>query len=79
MPIGIATWLEAGRTGFKSRQRQEIFIFSFRLWGPPSLLSNGFRALYHRQGCEDENSPPSSAELNKCWNYISTPQNAFMA
>jgi hypothetical protein len=53
-----------------------------RLWGPPSLLYNGYQGLFHwevmRLGCEADHSPPCSAEVKNAWSYISTPQYAFM-
>jgi hypothetical protein len=54
-----------------------------RLWGPPTLLSNGYQRLFpwgvKRPGREADNSPPSSAEVKKAWSYTSTPQYVFMA
>jgi len=40
------------------------------LWGPPSLLSNGYRWLF---------PPQSSAEVKNAWSYTSTPQYVFIA
>jgi hypothetical protein len=53
-----------------------------RLWGLPSLLSNGYRGLFARvkqQGREADHLPPASAEAKKMWIYTSTPPYAFMA
>jgi hypothetical protein len=40
-----------------------------RLWGPPSLLSNGYpedlSPVVKRQGREADHSPPTSAEVKK--------------
>jgi hypothetical protein len=44
-----------------------------RLWGPPNLLSNGYRRPLKRQGREAAHSPPASAEVKKMWIYTSTP------
>jgi hypothetical protein len=46
-----------------------------RLWGPPSLLSNGYRK---RPGREADHSPLTSAEVKKMWIYAFTPPYAFM-
>jgi hypothetical protein len=52
-----------------------------RLWGPPSLLYNGYRGSFpgvKRPRREADHSPPTSAEVKKIWIYISTPPYAFM-
>jgi hypothetical protein len=52
-----------------------------RLWGPPSLLSNGYGALssgVKRQVREADHSTPSSAEVKKTWLYTSTTPYALM-
>jgi hypothetical protein len=52
------------------------------LWGPLSLLSNGYRgALFpgvKRPGREADHSPPTSAEVKKTWVYTSTPPYVYM-
>jgi len=47
-----------------------------RLWGPPSVLSNGYRVLspgIKRPDRETNNSLPSSVEFKNAWSYTSTP------
>ena len=47
-----------------------------RLWGPPSLLLNGYRVSFPRVKWplrEVNHSPPSSAEVKNKWSYTSTP------
>jgi hypothetical protein len=49
--IGIETRLQAGLPGFESRQGLGIFSSlprPYRRWGPPNLLSNGYRMLLTR-------------------------------
>jgi hypothetical protein len=69
-PVGIATSYGLDGPGsipgsvrfFSSPQRPD------RLWGPPSLLSNGYRGSFpgvKRQRREADQSPPSSAEVKK--------------
>jgi hypothetical protein len=54
-----------------------------RLWGAPSLLSNGycrvFRPGVKRPGHEADHSPPTTAEVKKMWLYTSTPPYFFLA
>jgi hypothetical protein len=49
--VSVVTRLRAERLGFDSRQGWERNLFSSSprpdlLWGPPSLLSNGYRRLF---------------------------------
>jgi hypothetical protein len=52
----------AGEKDFSS-----ILLCPDRLWGPPSLLYNGYRGSFPgdkaRPGRDADNSPPSSAEV----------------
>ena len=46
------------------------------LWGPPSLLINGYRGYFpgiKRPGRDYRHSPPSSVEIKNDWSYTSTP------
>jgi hypothetical protein len=53
-----------------------------RLWGPPSLLPNGYGmrsfAGGKAAGREADHSPPTSAEVKNTWIYAATPPYTFM-
>jgi hypothetical protein len=84
--VGI-DWLLAGRLRSRSSSPGEVKIFSSpnrpdRLWGPPNVLSTGYRFFFlgvKRPGREADNSPPTSDEVKKMWIHTSTPPYAFMA
>jgi hypothetical protein len=74
--VGIATGHGPDDRGVGVRIPVGSRIFSFsrrpdRLWGPPSHLSNGYRALFSRG--EADHLHTTSAEFKKTWVYISTP------
>jgi hypothetical protein len=70
--VGIATGYGLDDGGFEVRVPVASRIFSSpnrpdRLWGPPSLLSNGYRGLspvVMRQGREADHSPPANAKVH---------------
>jgi hypothetical protein len=63
----LTDWLGTGRPAFCPRRRRKIFPLpsaSSRLWGPPNLQYNGYRASYRglmRPGLAANISPPSCA------------------
>ena len=65
--VGIATELQAGRSGDRIPVGGEIFrTCPDRPWGPPSLLYNGYRVFPGsevRPGRAADHSPPSSAAV----------------
>jgi hypothetical protein len=77
--------LQAGWSGFKSRQEQDFSPSSQhldRLWSPASFLSNEHRNILpqgkKQPEREADHSSPSSAEI-KNGGYNSTPPYVFMA
>jgi hypothetical protein len=73
---GVGVRVPVGSRIFSSPRRSD------RLWGPPSLLSNGYRGTFpagKAAGREADHSPPTSAEVKETWVYTSTPPFVFMA
>jgi hypothetical protein len=73
---GVGVWVPVGSRIFSSPRRPD------RLWGPSTLLSNGYRDLspgINWPRHEADPTPPSSAEVKKMWIYTSTPPYAFMS
>jgi hypothetical protein len=77
--VGIAT--SYGMGGLDSIPNSAEFFSSpqrpDRQWGPPSLLSNGYRWLFSRwlkrPGCEADHSPPSRAEVKNAGTITPLP------
>jgi hypothetical protein len=73
---GVGVRVPVGSRIFSSPQRPD------RLWGPPTILSNGYRDSFSRvkrQVREADHSPPASAEVKETWVYTSIPPYALMA
>jgi hypothetical protein len=79
--VGIATGygLDDRGVGVRVPVRSRTFTSSSsaRLWGPPNILSNGYRGPFSPgikwHAREAGHSPPTSAEVKKTWIYTSTP------
>jgi hypothetical protein len=76
--VGIATGYGLDDRGVGVRVPVGSRIFTSlrlpdRLWGPPNLLSNGYRGFFSwgvkRPGREADHSPPTVAEVKKMWIY----------
>jgi len=67
--FNIVTHLRAGRPGFDSRLRQEIF---FSLPPPIQWVPGAVSPEMKRPGREAEHSSLSSAEIKNAWRYTST-------
>jgi hypothetical protein len=82
--VRAQTGSAAKESGFDFRPRQETFSTPqppYQFWGPPSLLSNGYREIspgIKRPVPEDDHSSPSSAEVKNTWSYIYTVPYVFM-
>jgi hypothetical protein len=88
--VSMAT--DCGLRGRVARVRVPVgagFFFSPRrpywFWGPPSLLSNGYQALFlgggvggKQLGHQADHSPPTSAKAKNMWIYTSTPHTSSM-
>jgi hypothetical protein len=77
--------LFAGRLGFYSRQGQRFFHFPqhpVQLWGPSTLLSNGYRGFLSglkRLEGDTDHSPPTVPTPRTCGEPLSLSLNIFMA
>jgi hypothetical protein len=72
---GVGVWVSVGVRIFTSPCRPD------RLWGPPNLLSNGYRGALSlrvkRPGRESDHSPPTSAEVKKICLYVQPQRGNF--
>jgi hypothetical protein len=73
-----------GRSSSPDRVKNFLFSMSSRqaLWStqrPNQWVLGALAPEVKRQGREADHSPPTSAEVNKMWNYTSIPPYALMA
>jgi len=73
--VGAGYRLTTEEPWIDPRQRQEIFLFSSSWTLPPTCTIGtvGLLPVVRRPGCDPENSPPSSTEINNDCSDISTP------
>jgi len=75
--VRIIRFLLAGTVRGSNPGSNEIFrTCPDRLWGPPSLLYNGYRVFPGgkvRPGCDADPSPPSITVVKKEYSYTSSP------
>jgi hypothetical protein len=84
--VGIATAYALDEEGVRVRVPVGQIIFSspsrpYRLWGPPSLLSNGYRGFFpggKDTGREADHSLPTTAEVKTMRVNTSTPPYVLM-
>jgi hypothetical protein len=72
---GVGIRVPVGARIFSSPRRPDGF------WGPPSLLSNGYRELsvgVKRPGREADHSPLTTADVKNTWIYTSTSPYVLM-
>jgi hypothetical protein len=64
--VGIVTGYGLGGLGVESRRGRDFLYCPDRLWGPPSLLYNGYRVFHEgskQPGHYADPSQPSSAKV----------------
>jgi len=74
--VGIATGYELDSPGSNPGGGEIFTTCPDRLWGPPSLLYNGYRVfpeVKSGQGVTLTPQPPSGPEVKKEQSYTSTP------
>jgi hypothetical protein len=67
---GVEVGVQVGSRIFSCPRRPD------RLWGPHSLLFNGYRGSFHEMklpGREADHLPPTSAQVKKIWLYHPLP------
>jgi hypothetical protein len=72
----VQQWIIVGLSPFRGWEFFPSPPHPDRLWGPPSLLFNGYWGLFcwgvKLPGHETDNSPPPSAEVKNALSYTST-------